>query len=128
MSNVAHMNRPMPALAVAGNIPQFVLPDRLRKAREVADMTQTQLAEVMGLSRRSVSYYESGESVPKRPQLIAWAMATGVSLTWLETGQDASRPRQGDPDGGEGLPRRDLNQRPSGYMSAQVIAFPGRAA
>ncbi|ARU50165.1 hypothetical protein CBR64_00160 [Cellulosimicrobium cellulans] len=81
------MSTPRPALAVAGNIPQFVLSDRLRKARESAEMTQTELADVIGISRRSVSYYESGESAPKRPQLIAWAMATGVSLSWLETGQ-----------------------------------------
>ena len=36
------------------------------------------------------------QTVPPRPQLIAWALATPFSWHWLETGE---APRRGDPTG-----------------------------
>lgn len=87
----------MTVLTVSGVVPEWTLADRLRKARESAGLNQTRLGEVTGISRRSISSYESGEAAPRRPQLIAWAMATGVPLVWLENGES---PRQDGPDGG----------------------------
>lgn len=78
------------AINVAGIVPTWTLPDRMRKAREVAGMSQTQLATVTGISRRSISAYESGDSKPRRPQLITWALATGVRLDWLCPEQDSN--------------------------------------
>lgn len=75
----------MTRMQVAGLIPQWTVGDRLRKAREVAGLSQDQLALDLGISRRSVSTYESGGAA-KRPVLLAWAMRCGVSLDWLETG------------------------------------------
>lgn len=122
VSNVVRMTQ----LTVAGVVPAWTLADRLRKARETSGMNQSTLGEVTGISRRSISSYESGEAQPKRPQLIAWAMATGVPLRWLENGES---PRQDGPDGGSSvsvLPRLDSNQQPSGYTEAQVISLPER--
>jgi transcriptional regulator with XRE-family HTH domain len=37
------------------------------------------------VSKNTVSNYERGFTTPRRPMLLAWAMATGVALSWLET-------------------------------------------
>lgn len=78
----------------AGTIPVWTQPDRLRKAREHAGLSQDQLADRVGISRRSVSTYEAN-GTSKRPVLLAWALVCGVPLSWL-------------------LPRLDSNQQPAG--------------
>lgn len=84
------------SMTVAGVVPAWDQSDRLRKAREVAGLSQSELAERMGISRRTISRNESGDFTLRRPQMIAWAMATGVSLEWLETGE-APRPSDEGP-------------------------------
>lgn len=74
----------------AGYIPQWTLGDRLRKARIDAGLTQAQLEEHAGISRRSAVNYEQGKTAPGRKELIAWSVATGVPLVWLETGEAPS--------------------------------------
>ncbi|MFD4990789.1 helix-turn-helix domain-containing protein [Cellulosimicrobium cellulans] len=92
----------MTQLTVAGEVPAWHQGDFLRKAREHAGLSQAELAEVTGISRRTVVRYESGEAVVRRPQLIAWAMATGVPLAWL----NGESPRQdGGPEGGSRVVR-----------------------
>jgi transcriptional regulator with XRE-family HTH domain len=71
---------------VSGRTYQFGLHDRLRIAREQSGLGQREFAQASGISRSSVANYENGNTRPRRPQLIAWAMATGFSLEWLETG------------------------------------------
>jgi transcriptional regulator with XRE-family HTH domain len=73
----------MSELTIEGVTPTWTLSDRLRKARETRGITQGELAELTGISKRSIQNYEAAVSTPKRPQLLAWAMATGVSLAWL---------------------------------------------
>lgn len=104
--------QPGDALA-AGQVPVWGLGDRLRKAREFAHMSQSDLAEVAGVSRRTISKLESDESEPRHAYVIAWSFATGVQLHWIRTGH-AETPAQGDPDGGCALcARRDSNPQPS---------------
>jgi transcriptional regulator with XRE-family HTH domain len=67
----------------AGRIPVWTLADRLQKARETSGLDQFELAERMGISRRSVSNYERGVTRPRVIVLNAWAMATGVDRHWL---------------------------------------------
>jgi transcriptional regulator with XRE-family HTH domain len=74
----------MSELMLEGVTPEWTLTDRLRKAREHRGLDQAQLAELIGVHRRSVVNYELGRTQPRRPQLIAWALATGVALDWLE--------------------------------------------
>jgi transcriptional regulator with XRE-family HTH domain len=69
--------------ADSGLVPEFTVADRLRKAREYAGLEQNELAERIGLGRTTISNYERGTTPPKRPLLLSWAMATGVSLDWL---------------------------------------------
>lgn len=54
----------------------------------------------MGVSRNTVYNNERGKVVPRRIVLKAWAMATGVDLTWIETGSTTENPRPDGPDGG----------------------------
>ncbi len=88
----------------AGRVPSWTLADRLRKARENAALSQQELAEATGISRRSISAYEGGSGDPKRPALLAWSLTTGVSYEWLKTGE-ASAGDEG-PGGGQGRDSR----------------------
>ena len=119
MSLVNHLrnSRPLCRLArmteqqAAGVIPAWTTGDRLRKARELAGMGQQEMADEIGISRRSVSAYEGGGSIPKRPVLLSWALRTGVPLEWLRSGT-AETPRPGG-DGGLERARYDSNVQPS---------------
>lgn len=94
-----------------GVIPQFTVGDRLRKARELTGMDRNEFADRIGVSRNTIGNYESERVAPRRIVLNAWALATGVPLAWLQTGET---PRPVDPDGGSRLlPRLDSNQQPS---------------
>lgn len=98
----------------AGRVPQWSLGDRLRKARESAGLNQAELAERLGVARMTVSRSESGSTEPMRVVVRAWALATGVPLMWLETGE-APAP------GGDGASSESLlsesNRRPFHYES-----------
>lgn len=83
-SNVARMSA-----QAAGQIPLFTQADRLRKAREHAGLEQGELAELMGVSRGTVSNNEKGKVAARRIVIRAWALATGVDAAWLETGTSA---------------------------------------
>lgn len=67
-----------------GRVPEWSLADRLRKAREAADLEQKDLAASIGITRNTVGNYEGAKVKPRRPVLIAWALATGVPLAWIE--------------------------------------------
>ena len=70
----------MTTQAVGGRSYEFGLKDRLRAAREQAGFGQREFAVATGIGRNSIVNYEGGTTTPKRPQLVAWAMATGFSL------------------------------------------------
>lgn len=88
----------------AGHIPQRHIGRRLRDAREDAGLSQTQFEKIVGISRKSISTYESMTDINdiRRPVLIAWSWATGVPLEWLETGKAPEDDR--GPDGGAYAP------------------------
>jgi transcriptional regulator with XRE-family HTH domain len=118
MIKLAHMKQSKRA---AGTIPTWTVGDRLRKARETAGLDQTELADAMGVSRRTVSTYEVGgeEITRKRIVLNAWALATGVSVEWLVGSDgpfDGARSRSGF-----GLPHVDSNHEPAGSWGKHVL-------
>ena len=88
-----------------GHIPTWTRADRLRKALEVAGLDQTALGQRLGVSRGTVSNAERGTVEPRRAVIMAWAMATGVPLHWIETGETPS-------PGGEGV---SGGARPEGF-------------
>ncbi len=65
---------------------------RVRTARTTADLTQSQLAERLGVSRSSIANVEGGRQPQTVEQALAIADATGCDPRWLATGWD-----QGDP-------------------------------
>ena len=87
-----------------GHIPERTLGRRLRDAREDTGMSQSQFAEATGMSRRTITRMEQATELAhvRKPALMAWAMATGVPLSWLQTGVV---PQGGG--GGAHLDRRD---------------------
>lgn len=102
-------------MSLPGLTPQWTLGDRLRKAREIAGLSQGEMADAIGIARNSVGRYESGAYDPSRPVLIAWAFRTGVSLNWIMDVPD------------EGLPRVDSNHQPAGMWgeppsTAEIVA------
>ncbi|MSS45898.1 helix-turn-helix transcriptional regulator [Cutibacterium sp. WCA-380-WT-3A] len=92
------------------SIPEFDRSDRLRKAREHAGLEQSELASTIGVSRNTVSAAERGVSAPRRHVVMAWAMACGVPVEWIETGRAPHRDDEG-PDGG--CAARDSNPEPA---------------
>ena len=92
-------------------MPQWTQADHLRKAREHAELEQADLATAIGVSRNTVINYERGKVQPRKHVVMAWALATGVPVVWLETG-NAPGGGQPGPDGGGWAPR-DSNPEPT---------------
>ena len=64
--------------------PNSVPPDygqRIKQAREIAGLTQTQLASLIGVSYASVNRWENGQS---RPNNLAWQRIIGLELSLKE--------------------------------------------
>lgn len=80
----------------AGHIPPNRLCYRLLLARLEAGLTAQELAERMGVSRDVVSRAENGRRKPRKIVFNAWALATGVPVTWLIDGVGQMTPE--DPD------------------------------
>lgn len=88
------------ATHTTGIVPPLTVGMRCLMARMHAGMEQTDLAEVTGMSRKTIGNYEKGRVTPRRAGLISISMSTGVDLGWLETGET---PGGGSPAGGEDL-------------------------
>ena len=109
------------SIQAAGAVPDWTMADRLRKAREYAALEQGQLAQMIGASRTTIGNAERGANKPRRPLVIAWAMATGVDLTWLETGR-APAPDDPSPAPWPMRARRDSNPQPSDLEPRRLVA------
>lgn len=59
---------------------------RIAHAREQRRLTQAELAQRMGVHYMTISKWERGDQVPKRPGFLALGEVLGVSASWLETG------------------------------------------
>lgn len=62
--------------------PQWTISDRLVKARHWADMTQEEMAETLGMHRKTLIRHERSDNPPKS-FVLAYAAATGVPVSWL---------------------------------------------
>lgn len=93
-----------------GHIPNFELRHRLQLAREYAGYDRQQLADKMEISRNSVLNAETGRTTPRKIVLNTWALACGVPVSWIITGQ----PPAGGPDPDNGsLDYKDAPRRVS---------------
>lgn len=73
--------------ASARNRPDFIVGDRLRKARELSGLEKNAFAARIGIHRDTVAKYESSETPPRLPVLKAWSDATGVDIDWILAGE-----------------------------------------
>lgn len=69
-----------------GTCPPVEVRHRLRIAREHAGYDQGQLADLIGVSRNTISNAETGTVAPRKIVVNAWAMACGVPADWIWTG------------------------------------------
>jgi len=68
---------------------KMTLGQKIKKARQNADLTQKQLAELIGAKHNSVSNWEKGVSKPSQPLRVQIAQATGISVEELTEGKEA---------------------------------------
>jgi transcriptional regulator with XRE-family HTH domain len=68
--------------------PNFTLGDRLRKAREYADVSSAAMAEALNVSRNTVTNYEHERTPITVAALVVYADVTGVPVSWLIGGDD----------------------------------------
>lgn len=57
--------------------------EKIKRAREVAQLTQAELAEKTGVTRRTIASYESGGAVARRITMMRLAKVLGVSFKYL---------------------------------------------
>lgn len=100
----------MSQYTVVATVPEWDQRDRLLKSMRVAHKSGAQLAVDLGVHRNTINNYLNGRTRPDRRTLIAWAMACGVSVEWLETGLDPSPEVRGPSQGRAPLP---LRRRPA---------------
>lgn len=82
-----------------GVCPPVQVRHRLRIAREHAGYDQGQLADLIGVSRNTISNAETGSVAPRKIVVNAWSMACGVPADWIWTGKAP----EDDPDPNSGL-------------------------
>jgi transcriptional regulator with XRE-family HTH domain len=57
----------------------------LRRLREERELTQKQVAKDLGISQSALSAWESGQTLPPRPQILRLAAVLGVGVDALES-------------------------------------------
>lgn len=60
--------------------------ERLKLARRAAGLTQTQLGELLGMTRSSVANIEAGRQAASAELAVKIANSAGVGVQWLLTG------------------------------------------
>ena len=98
-----------------GSVPRIEVRHRLRIARESVGLEQSELAELIGVSRTSISNAENGTVTPRKITVNAWALACGVPASWLNTGQAPEPPHP--PEGVENTaPNQDHRTEDYQYL------------
>ena len=57
--------------------------DKIKRSREVANLTQQELADLVGVSKRTIASYESTNAVARRTTIVKLARALKVSVRYL---------------------------------------------
>jgi transcriptional regulator with XRE-family HTH domain len=72
---------------VTGQIPEWTLGWRMRRALEYADLSVETIAAEMGVGRSTVSRWLHDQGAPPRAAFVRfWATTTGVPFEWLTGG------------------------------------------
>lgn len=101
-------------------VPTWTVGDRLRKARESTGLSQAELGQEIGVSKRSISTYENSSEPPRKPVLLSWALRCGVPVSWLTDGET---PAPTTPQSsGQGVIKERYRPRLHGVSTAFLIA------
>jgi transcriptional regulator with XRE-family HTH domain len=65
--------------------------ERMRVAREMAGLTQAQVAKILGLHRPSISEIEAGRRKISADELSKLAELYGVSVDWITSTMDQTK-------------------------------------
>lgn len=85
-------------------VPDWELCDRLRRSmRLVPGMSNSDVAELMGVRREAISAWLNGRNRPSYAVLRIWSDMTGCDLGWLTDGEPSK----------EWYAMRDLNPQPA---------------
>ena len=76
--NVSRMSDEQPFAALGA---------RLKLARETRKMSIGELAELIGVKRQTVSFWENGKTEPGAAKLYAASKHLGASVEWFITGE-----------------------------------------
>lgn len=76
--------------------------DKLIKLRKRYSISQSELAEQVGISRKSIQFYESGERYPRKHTLERLAEVLRVSVDYLVTDNEMFIVEAGEVGGLEG--------------------------
>lgn len=68
--------------------------DKIKRSREVRQLTQQQLADLIGVSKRTIASYESGGAIARSTTMRRLAEALRVSFDYL-TNDEITDPLQG---------------------------------
>lgn len=83
-AKVSHMTDTTAEYAETAGMPPLSVPLRLKIARTAAGMTQRDLARVLEISRQTIGNLENGVEIPRRVNLLAWAVATGSDPRFVD--------------------------------------------
>ncbi|WP_346844582.1 helix-turn-helix transcriptional regulator [uncultured Rothia sp.] len=72
------------------NTPEWTLQDRIRKAREHADLTQVEFAERLGVSRNTLNRWEGGIYSPADSVIRQIAQVANIPLDWFYVVDESS--------------------------------------
>jgi transcriptional regulator with XRE-family HTH domain len=76
-----------------GNIPQWTLGWRMQRSLAHADITVSEIARDLGVSRATISRWLNDRGAPPRAIYVKeWALRCGVSCEWLRADEELPVP------------------------------------
>ena len=110
------------------------LNEKLTRFRRERELSQTELAQNLGVTRQAVSGWERGTAAPSAEKLIALSRLYGIPLNELvngaeppgeELGAEAAEPEPAPPEAEEAPRRAALSWRVAAAALAGCILFAG---
>lgn len=77
--------------------------ERIKAQRKLANLTQVELAKIVGVARVSLTQWENGDTNPKGENLLKLSRALGVNPEWLVSGK-GDPAQHGLPPGSSHMP------------------------
>ena len=75
----------------ADAVPEWDVADRMRKALRHAAISVADMADYLGVSRKSVGNWIGGRTDPSVQTMRLWALRCGVDYEWLRSGNPSTR-------------------------------------